>query len=73
MTGTETPVASSSVTTAQTIINPHYESWIANDQLLLGWLYNSMMPEVATQVMGRDTAKGVVECIARTVQCAISR
>lgn len=30
---------------------------MATDQLLLGWLYNSMIPEVAIQVMGYENAK----------------
>lgn len=36
------------------VVNPLFESWIAVDQLLLGWLYNSMTPEVETQVMGYE-------------------
>lgn len=53
-------VASSSTTTpTPTVINPQYEKWVAVDQLLLGWLYNSMTAEVATQVMGHETAAGL--------------
>lgn len=33
--------ASSSTTTAA-VMNPLYEAWVTTDQLLLGWLYNSM-------------------------------
>lgn len=29
-------------------INPLYESWLAIDQLILGWLYNLMSHEVTT-------------------------
>ncbi|XP_038905164.1 uncharacterized protein LOC120091275 isoform X4 [Benincasa hispida] len=47
--------ASSSLTALE--VNPQYESWMAVDQLLLGWLYNSMTPEVAIQVMGCECAK----------------
>lgn len=39
------------------IPNPEYDLWLVVDQLLVGWLYNSMTPEVATQVMGHDEAK----------------
>lgn len=39
------------------IPNPEYDIWLAADQLLVGWLYNSMTPEIATQVMGHDEAK----------------
>ncbi|XP_022148963.1 uncharacterized protein LOC111017501 [Momordica charantia] len=47
--------SSSSIAT-EAAINPLYESWVTTDQLLLGWLYNSMTPEVATQVMGYENA-----------------
>lgn len=33
------------------------------DQLLLGWLYNSMTPDVATQVMGHQNSKNLWEVI----------
>lgn len=39
------------------ILNPQYESWLVVDQLILGWLYNSMTTEVATQVMGYENAE----------------
>lgn len=39
--------SSSSSTRPSTIVNPLYESWVVIDQLLLGWLYNSMNQEVA--------------------------
>lgn len=32
---------------------------IATNQLLLGWLYNSTTPKVATQNMSHETAKGL--------------
>lgn len=44
--------SNSPVTTLEEVPNPTYESWMVVDQLLLGWLYNSMSPEIATQVMG---------------------
>lgn len=37
--------------------NLEYDIWLVADQLLVGWLYNSMMPEVTAQVMGYDEAK----------------
>lgn len=45
------------------LINPSYESWVAVDQLLLGWLYNSMTSDVATQVMGFQTSKDLWEVV----------
>ncbi|KAM6580254.1 hypothetical protein CsatA_004028 [Cannabis sativa] len=33
-------------------INPEFEQWIVNDQLLTGWLYGSMTEGIATEVMG---------------------
>lgn len=46
----------SSSTTANSI-NPPYEAWITVDQLLLGWLYNSMPSEVVVQLMGFKNSK----------------
>lgn len=45
---------SSSGTSRTTVMktNPNFEAWAIIDQLILGWLYNSMTHEVATQVMG---------------------
>lgn len=37
--------------------NPELDVWLMADQLLVGWLYNSMTPEVAAQVMGHDDAQ----------------
>ncbi|XP_038904321.1 uncharacterized protein LOC120090675 [Benincasa hispida] len=47
--------ASSSSTTLE--VNPQYRAWMAVDQLLLGWLYNSMTPKIAIQVMGFECAR----------------
>lgn len=44
-------------------INPKYEAWLVVDQLLLGWLYNSMTLEIATQVMGYEKPKDLLEAI----------
>lgn len=33
-------------------LNPAYEDWTTIDQLLLGWLYNTMTVKVASQVIG---------------------
>uniref|UniRef100_A0A803QD97 Retrovirus-related Pol polyprotein from transposon TNT 1-94-like beta-barrel domain-containing protein n=1 Tax=Cannabis sativa TaxID=3483 RepID=A0A803QD97_CANSA len=33
-------------------INPEFEPWIVNDQLLMGWLYGSMTEGIATEIMG---------------------
>lgn len=44
-------------------LNPQYEAWIAVDQLLLGWLYNSMAPDVVVQLMGFENVKELWEAI----------
>lgn len=33
------------------IPNPEYEAWVALDQLILGWIYNSITQAIAIQVM----------------------
>ncbi|XP_038887140.1 uncharacterized protein LOC120077331 [Benincasa hispida] len=53
--GNSSSGASSSSTALE--VNPQYEAWMVVDQLLLGWLYNSMTPEVTIQVMGCGCAK----------------
>uniref|UniRef100_A0A803PM38 Integrase catalytic domain-containing protein n=1 Tax=Cannabis sativa TaxID=3483 RepID=A0A803PM38_CANSA len=37
-------------------VNPAFEQWIVNDQLLLGWLYGSMTEGIACEVMGCDSS-----------------
>ncbi|KAI9185961.1 hypothetical protein LWI28_012373 [Acer negundo] len=39
------------------ISNPDYEEWISHDQLLLGWLYSTMNPDIASQLMKKSTSK----------------
>ncbi|KAK0579227.1 hypothetical protein LWI29_023107 [Acer saccharum] len=39
------------------ILNPDYEEWISHDQLLLGWLYSTMNPDIASQLMKKSTSK----------------
>lgn len=34
-------------------LNSAFEDWTTIDQLLLGWLYNAMTVEVASQIIGR--------------------
>lgn len=34
------------------VSNPENGRWVTIDKLLVGWLYNSMTPKIATQVMG---------------------
>ncbi|KAK0581835.1 hypothetical protein LWI29_018538 [Acer saccharum] len=43
--------------------NLEYEDWIVHDQILLGWLYNSMEPDVAFEVIGNETSKDLWESI----------
>uniref|UniRef100_A0A803QCY3 Integrase catalytic domain-containing protein n=1 Tax=Cannabis sativa TaxID=3483 RepID=A0A803QCY3_CANSA len=40
-------------------LNPEFENWIVNDQLLMGWLYSSMTETIATEVMGSTSAAGL--------------
>ena len=40
----------------QIIANPDYDSWIAKDQQVLGYLFNSVQKEVLAQVATQDTA-----------------
>lgn len=35
----------------ETTQNLEYNKWISTDQLLMGWLYSSMTPEIAMRVM----------------------
>nr|KYP72245.1 hypothetical protein KK1_004833 [Cajanus cajan] len=42
-------------------VNLTYEEWIANDQQLLGWLFNSMTHDIATQLLHYDTLKKLWE------------
>nr|QWX09785.1 hydroxymethylglutaryl-CoA synthase [Pistacia terebinthus subsp. palaestina] len=39
------------------IPNSDYEDWISNDKLLLGWLYSTMNPDIASQLMQKLTSK----------------
>ncbi|XP_021897982.1 uncharacterized protein LOC110814734 [Carica papaya] len=43
--------------TLQVTSNPEYEDWYAQDQMLLGWLYNTIEPTVASELMGYDTSR----------------
>jgi len=43
--------------------NPEYDIWDRADQLLVGWLSNSMTPDMAAQVMGYDTAQPLWEAV----------
>lgn len=36
--------------------NPQYSPWMSTDQLLMGWLYSSMTPEIAMRVMGSSNS-----------------
>lgn len=45
------------------LLYPEYNIWIAGDQLLIGWLYNSMTIEVTSQVNGHDTTNGLWEAL----------
>lgn len=36
---------------AEKRINPEYEEWTATEQLLLGWLFNTMTVDIASQLL----------------------
>ena len=42
-------------------VNPQFEQWVTTDLLLLGWLYNSMTPDVVIQLMYFTNAKDLWE------------
>lgn len=52
------------------LLNPEYDIWIAVDQLLIRWLYNSMTIKVASQVTGHDTTKGLCEALFYGLQAS---
>ena len=37
-------------------VNPEFEQWVVNDQLLMGWLYGDMTESIAMEVMGCTTS-----------------
>ena len=37
--------------------NPSFEEWVADDQMLLGWLLNSMTTNIVTQLMHCENSK----------------
>lgn len=39
--------------------NPAYEKWVTMDQTLLGWLYGSMTPAVASEIINFSTSREV--------------
>ncbi|EEF39494.1 conserved hypothetical protein [Ricinus communis] len=43
--------------------NPKYEDWAIHDQILIGWLYNSIEPDVASKIMEYETSKDLLESI----------
>ncbi|KAK0599392.1 hypothetical protein LWI29_004859 [Acer saccharum] len=44
-------------------LNPDYEYWVTQDQNLLGWLYNSIDVEVASEVIGNETSKDLWDAL----------
>lgn len=41
--------------------NPAYDEWVANDQQIIGWLFNSMTEDIATQLLHCETSKELWE------------
>lgn len=42
---------------AGVVSNPEYEDWFATDRMLVGWLRNTMMPEVSAQLLHCKSAR----------------
>ncbi|KAI9198964.1 hypothetical protein LWI28_025163 [Acer negundo] len=42
---------------------PKHEEWVIHDQILLGWLYNSIEPNVVSEVMCSETSKDLWDSI----------
>lgn len=49
--------------------NFEYDIRLAVNELLVGWLYNSMSPEIVAQVMGHDEAKALWDAIREYYWC----
>ena len=41
------------------IPNPAYAAWLARDQAVLGWIVNSLSPEIIAHVVGIDSSAAV--------------
>lgn len=41
----------------QVTTNLEFEDWFAQDQMLLGWIYNTIEPVVASELMGYETSQ----------------
>lgn len=39
--------------------NPAYKEWVSFDQLLMGWIYNTLTPNIASQLIGYTTSSGL--------------
>lgn len=39
------------------IVNPEFEDWFAQDQMLLGWFYSSIETYIASKLIGNSTSK----------------
>ncbi|KAI5384258.1 hypothetical protein KIW84_071318 [Lathyrus oleraceus] len=39
--------------------NPSFEEWVTDDQMLLGWLLNSITTDIATQLMHYESSKKI--------------
>lgn len=59
--------SSGAETEAEQQLNLAFDAWVAVNQLLLGWLYNYMSPEIATQVMGFQNSKDLWEAVQELV------
>ena len=43
--------------------SPEFQKWMVQDQILLRWLYNFMEADIAIEVMGIETSKGLWDAI----------
>ena len=63
MASSQTMASSSMSTPTEEVVNPGFEAWLVVDQLLLGWMYNSMTLEIATKLMGFEHSKDLWDAI----------
>lgn len=47
-----TQVTGEAGTSVEMVKNPEFSKWMSTDQLLMGWRYSSITPDIATRVMG---------------------
>jgi gag-polypeptide of LTR copia-type len=51
------PPESITGTNAVSVLNPEFEKWQKQDQLILVWLFNSLSPQILAQVLNCETSQ----------------